>query len=430
MRKPRIIFFDYWTKGIHKFLRIMAEGPDAAEYQLFHLGSYRDPSVPDEEVIHGLRCVDIRSFPGLQLDEILGELRPDVVVGLNLATLFDRALFLTCSRLGIPAVFLQHGSWLDKESFRTFAKSLDRGFNVMDRVRRLPAFSRVLPWYLRARKGSWLDFTPWQVVWNLAKTPTESHFFPLAPQELWPARALVFTEEMAETLADTHCIPRERLEVVGNPELDSAFARAQNPLSFPQRRDLIDPLGLDSNLPILCLLEDSFVEQQNSFGWTDAVRNDRVIELYLACRKAGVQLIVRPHPATRMDGMVRALAGKAGAVVTRALSLIDTIEISDAILATMSTAAETALILAKPILVPFWHIMGQPAMSPYLQYQVATSVNHPGELPGIVIRAVSGQIPPPDLTKFSKKRLGRLEGGSAKRALTSILELAQEKVAL
>lgn len=430
MRKPRVLFFDYWTKGIHKFLRIMEDGPDAAEYRLFHLGSYRDPSIPDEEVIHGLPCVDIRAFPGQRLDEILTELRPDVVVGLNLATLFDRALFLTCSRLGIPTVFLQHGSWLDQESFKTFIKSLDRGFNLLDRVRRLPSFSRVLPWYLRARKGSWSDLTPWQVVWKLAKTPTESHFFPLAPQELWPTRALLFTEEMAERLTDTHCIPRERLEVIGNPELDSVFARGRNPLSPPRRLELIHSLGLDSNLPILCLLEDGFVEQQNSFGWTDAVRNDRVLELYSACRKAGVQLIVRPHPDTRMDGMERALAGKAGAVVTRGLSLIDTIDISDAILATMSTAAETALILAKPILIALWHINGQIAMSPYLQYQVATSVKHPGELPEIVARAVSGQIPPPDLTKFSKNRLGPLDGGSAKRALTLILELAQKKVAL
>ena len=127
----RVVFFDYWTKGVHNFLRLMPYAPaGSAEFQLFHLGSWREGSVPRVQMIEGLPTVDIAAYRGMRLPDILRSLRPDVLVGLNMHTTFDRALFLTCRRLGIPTVYVQHGAIPDLEELRMMATQEDRAFGV------------------------------------------------------------------------------------------------------------------------------------------------------------------------------------------------------------------------------------------------------------------------------------------------------------
>ncbi len=94
-RKPRVLFFDYWTKGIDKFARVVRVAPNDAEYALFHLGSFRDRAVPEREVLRDIQCVDIAAFRGESLIRIVQSFEPNVIVGLNMSSLFDRAIFLT-----------------------------------------------------------------------------------------------------------------------------------------------------------------------------------------------------------------------------------------------------------------------------------------------------------------------------------------------
>src|SRR5207302_3430589 len=96
-----------------------------------------------------------------------------------------------------------------------------------------------------------------------------SHFLPDAPEELWPTLALYYNQSHADMFAESHRLPRERLRVVGNPELDVAIARRARPIDPAQRANLIRSIGLDLDLPILCHIEDAFVEQK---FWTEAQR--------------------------------------------------------------------------------------------------------------------------------------------------------------
>lgn len=425
-RLPRILFYDYWTKGLDKFRKVIeGAGLGAADYQLLHLGSYRDASTPETEVIRGLPCMDISMFRRMRLDQIIKALHPDVVVGLNIATLFDRAILLTCGRLSIPTVFLQHGSWADRDNLEAFLKSLDEGFTMADRLRRVPAFVCVLPWYLRARGGSVVELTPWRVIWRLARNPTMSHFFPTAPEELWPTLALVFTQDNADTLVETHRMPRERLRVVGNPELDPVVARRVAPVEPASRGGLVRSLGLDPAVPIVCYLEDGFVEQQNCFGWTEARRVELLRELYSICRGVEVQLLVRPHPGTDLTAMHDALAGRPGVVVTRDLTLLDSLDVAQAALGTVSTALETAVVLGKPLLVPLWYFGGQASLSPYVRYGAATAVQSPHELPRAIMRAVRGELSPAGTEEFIQRRLDPADGRAMPRIVSAIFDLAQ-----
>jgi hypothetical protein len=196
---------------------------------LLHLGSFRDASVPSRQVLHDIPCLDISEFGRQNLDEILQTLAPDVIVGLNLATLFDRTVILTARRLGVPTVFLQHGSWTDPDEVAPLFASLDRGFTWADRVRRLPKFARLLPLYLHARGSTLLDPAVWRMLARLARTPTLSHFYPMASDELHPVLALLFKEKDAEIkltvdsktkVVGTGAGPRTQDEAKGRPDLD------------------------------------------------------------------------------------------------------------------------------------------------------------------------------------------------------------------
>lgn len=425
-RRPHVVFFDYWTKGSFHFTDLIARAePGRADFTLFHLGSWRDPTVPRRERIRGLECVDIAEFPGWGLERILKFLNPSVVVGLNIHSLCDRGLLLTCRRLRVPTVFLQHGAWADPDNFALLTRQMDKRITLWDRTSRLPKFLRTLPWYFAARSGSRFAPEVYRMIWRSALRPATSHFFPSKPEELWPDLALVLNQASADLLIETHRLPAERVRVVGNPELDPVIARLNCPLDGATRRDMIISMHLDPSKPIVCHIEDGFVEQQNCFGWTASRRIGLIRELLDACENSGVQLLVRPHPATDTAPIVKAFKDLHDVSVSRTLPLLDMLDISTLVIGTMSTAMETAFVLRKPLLVPLWHIQGQAAMSPYLRFGVAAAINAPAELIPAICDATSGAKGRRDDTEFIRRRLGPIEGSANVAALHEILNLVR-----
>lgn len=427
-RKLKILFFDYWTAGIHSFFRIADAIPsDEAEFLLFHLGSYRDSTIARFEVIRGIPCIDISAFQGLTLETILRSLSPDIVIGLNIGTLFDRTIYRTCKRIGIPTVFLQHGAWADLDTFKEVVQTLDTAYTWMDRIKRLPKFLRIIPWYLRENGREIATLKPWQVIWKNMKTPTLSQFYPVYPEDLWPTKAIVYNSVSAEKLIQTHRLPCERILVAGNPELDLTITRLKNPLSDNQRTDYIRSVGLDPSQPILCQIEDAFVEQQNMFGWTEERRVNYLSELYDACNRVGVQLLVRPHPVANTLAMMQVAKGKCGFAITKTLSLVDTLDVSDAVLGTISTALESAIVLGKPLITPLWYLDGQETLAPCLRYGVAAPVISPADLSAVILRAVQGNLENDRVNEFATRRLGVTDGSAVSRIVAVILALAQAK---
>lgn len=427
----RVLFFNCWPTGMDRFAKFIdLVDAETAEFQLLHYGSFYD-RFPIREVItgyltRGLPSVDIQAFRPQGLAEVVAALAPEaVVVGTN-GSLWDRTMFLTCKRRGIPVVFLQHGSWPDPDDYHNLTARVDGGFTVMDRLRRIPKFLTVLPWYLEARAGNRLDLSLWRMIVRLAGRPSMSHFYPNAPEELWPDVALFFTESAARTLRDSHKIPADRMRVVGNPELDAAYARRIEPLSSERRSSVTSSLGLDPARPVVCYLDDGFPEQQVLPEWDKARRLAAIREFYAACGSVGAQLLVRPHPGIDDTSMRQELAGKPGSAVDNKLPLLDAVDISDAILGFMSTANETALVLGKPVMVPAWLMAGELELSPFLRYNVGVKVSSAGELPDAIAKAIRREYPPVDLKEFSERRLGPVDGAASRRIVDAVLDAARQ----
>lgn len=422
----RVLFVDYWTQGIHNFTRLSEASQGNVEYTLLHLGSYHDAKTPRLEIVQGIPSIDIAAFKGLSLKDILRSLAPDVVVSLNIGGLFDRAICLTCRSLDIPLVFLQHGVWAEKKQFMVLCEEMDRKRGFRARVDALPKFLRIAPWYARECRGGVFSPNLWKVLYDIAKKPAVSRYFPPLAHEVWPTLACVFAEVYAEMLIGNARIPRERILVIGNPELDAAAFRRDNPRLPSEVSEMLRDIGLAADVPIVCFIEDAFVEQQGLFGWDEQVRHVAIKELYDACRSAGAQLLVRPHPAmsaSAMDSIRTAFDGMPGFSISRSWSLIDTLECADAVVGTISTALETAIIMQRPILTPTWHINGQVGFSAYLTYGAAIPVTNRSELEGTIKRVLRNNLQH-DTSRYIVRRLGPVDGHAATRAADALLAAA------
>ena len=76
----KIIFFDYWTKGVHNFVPIDEELKKRGhETLLLHIGSFRFPH-SKEEVIANIQCRDILYYNTIFIYKALSIEKPDVVV--------------------------------------------------------------------------------------------------------------------------------------------------------------------------------------------------------------------------------------------------------------------------------------------------------------------------------------------------------------
>lgn len=132
----KILFFDYWLKGIANFNRLMPElrrqCPDA-EIKMVHVGSWKEPQKAIVNEHDGFFSYDISYYNTWSFFKVLKYEHPDVIVMLNLYYLFDKALIVFCKQLGIKTVYLAHGkfSTITDDGFSQFLKQdLKKKFRI------------------------------------------------------------------------------------------------------------------------------------------------------------------------------------------------------------------------------------------------------------------------------------------------------------
>lgn len=440
VRHKKIVFFDYWTAGMHNFRRVARafEG-EPVSFELLHLGSLRDKSIERETVIDGIPCRDITTYGNRGIYGVLASLRPDAVVTLNIAYLPDRALCLSCRKLGIPVVYLQHGAILEKDAMDAMLGARSQGdakWKWSDYASRLTKYGRMVPWYMQAKGELFPGAVSRDVLLKLATSPAHSTIYPPAPEELWPSRAMVYNQTDADTLRTDRGMPESRIAVVGNPELDEAFGRRKRPLTTAERKEVLARLGLRPDKPVVLHADEGWTAI-GAFGWTPDLAKEYLRHLFESVQAAGAQMLVRPKPAGNaipgpMDFSITDFCRSfPEVVVSRAASVCDSIDVSDVVVGMMSTVLESAVILGRPLLVPAWMVGEKPELSSYVKYGAAKVVLRREELVGTIQQAVrAGTLPIPSL--FAARRLGPLDDGSGARmksVLFDVMEANQERLA-
>lgn len=432
MAKYKVLFFDYWTSGLHNFRRLTDEiHSSGGEFELVHLGSLRDGTVNRDVTIDGIRCRDISAFRGDGVIDIIRKLGPSVVVSLNMCLIPDRALFIACRRFGVPVAYLQHGAVLEPEALAGARAANDRQWNAVDYLSRVRKYATVIPWYLRAKDEIFPGRTSRRVLTQTIRHPTLSAVRPLASEELWPDVALVYSRTDADTLLRDWGMDETRVRIVGNPELDAAFQRRLSPLNATQKEEVKRALGLDPKRPVVLHADEGWTAI-GAFGWNPTAAATMLRELCSVADRVGAQVLIRPKPAGKnvpgpfasfdIADVCRDIPGVA---VSRARSVCDSLDVSDVVVGMMSTVLESAVVLGVPILTPSWFLQGKPELSAYVKYGSARAIADGDELASAIRESIGHRVTEIS-PEFAARRLGPLDGCSVSRIVGEIKKLAEQ----
>lgn len=351
-----VLFFDYWTKGIHHFQsvdKILKENGHTT--RLFHLGSLRLPC-PKEEVLYGIECRDISFYRTRLVFKILKQERPDVVLTLNARTLFDRALILACRKLNIRTVFLTHGIVTSLENPEGSVKDYEKTMNnlrfMIPRAGKYLKF--ILPNYFfsiwkstGSLKSLWRGFN---VAMAYAKNPGRTVIELPAIDEVVHDSHLLFSAHGAEAFRKQG-YPKDRVFAIGNPKYDDLLVRLKQ--SSLDVSDLPDPVQklVAAKRPYALVLEDAFPESIRMGGWTPEYRTLWLKQMALDLKKQGFELVVKLHPSTirssiKLDPNL--------ALIFQDADLDALIYFSAFCIAHISTTVENCVLLGKPVVTPRW----------------------------------------------------------------------------
>ncbi len=261
--QKKVLYFDYWTKGIKNFLYFDNQLKNAGfSTKLVHFSSFKNLKTELYETIEGLDCVEIRSYKTNFLYKVIEKEIPDMIIILNIGGFLERAIIIAAHRLEIPVVYLSHGALVDAEK----AKDV-RAFNTYFFNKYFSRFKRVafilLPNYLAsilkysARKL--LTSYPYKIILRSFTNPARVIFFPEYNDafDLSVDMAIVYSENDKQLLQQT-AFPPEKIQVTGNPDFDQ-FLQQYNSGEIPERPS-IDPyiLYIDESFVTdgICSLEE------------------------------------------------------------------------------------------------------------------------------------------------------------------------------
>lgn len=424
----RVVFFDYWTKGIHNFVpvakRLCADGVCV---KLVHLGSWRDPTGPDYELLHDIDCYDIRKFGG-SLRRALTELKPNVLVTLNTTMTMDRTVVRLCRSMDIKTVYLMHGIHAVGTDVDEVVAHQNAHWTLAKRIRKIGKYSGICAGYLgsiaRDAPLEILDPRTYGHFVQMALWPGESHARPWHHRDVYCDRALVYAKVYRDSMIMNIGYPSERVRVVGNPNLDTAYSLVTDTEArYKAQRYLID-LGVPPSREAVVYMEDAFPEQGIG-GWTEQTRISELQEIADAVADAGYDLIIKMHPGSDSRSVIAAFAGTPSVHVLLNADLAGLIFGCTATIGHVSTTLLYSIVFDRPLLVPVWS-PGLERFGYYVSSGAATPVASPKALTAMLagIAGCSYSVPP-QLDQFIEEFITYTDGRSLDRIVQEVFACAE-----
>jgi len=351
----KILFFDYWTKGIENFTqfnkRLCEKGHDT---MLFHIGSFNDSKTPKEEFIEGILCRDISYYRTKYIYKVIKSIRPDVIVSLNTTYIMDRAMVLACRNLGVKSVFLMHG---DRASTADeIIKEINAvKWSFVDKIKKSGKyFSYVIPNYLytSVKYNYWkiIRLIPIKVLWETFKRPGNARFLPVLSNELIHNKCLVYSKKYIEYY-NRLGYPIKNIVITGNPKNDKFFNLIND--KFPV--DLIinkSVKNLISSKRRYALFIEEALHVFSYAGFTIENVIEEIEKISIRLEKENLLLVVKLHPSSDISQFVF----KNKNIIISETDLEHLIFYSQFCLGHISTTINLAILLNKPVLVTKWGI--------------------------------------------------------------------------
>lgn len=345
-----VLFVDFWRVGlkvhclpIYKQLSRLAS---SITMKAFHRGSFyaRGKPVPKVDCIDGLECYDISYFScPRDLERIVRQFNPRIVLILTHSFLFDRAIIKLCRRLNIRTVFLQHGA-VSFTLHRPKLKPYLLPAIYLDKAKRYLLY--YLPIYFRATtpedplfmfKPSFLRFLFGSLILNYTFVP------PKPASEVRADHALVYGEFYAEKFEHLHGYQDNQVHIVGNLTFDPLIDVAKT--GAAGRETWLRGRGLDPARRTITYLPQPLVEE----GYVGKSEfQDLLAGLVDLANKNGLNLIIKLHPRNN-PCFFSSLTNKIFISVEEK-NLTESVCFSDAVIGHSSTALGLAIAAYKPLI--------------------------------------------------------------------------------
>lgn len=344
----KIIYFDYWRKGIIHFIPINSELiKNGANTIFIHTGSFRYFH-PIEELYQGILCRDIRYYKTIFIHEVIKKERPDIVMLLNTTYLLDRAVILSCRKLKIKTVFMMHGIRnMDLTDLKKL-KELNKVFSLKYKVLKIKKYIKIIPNYIYSlityNYQNIINFRFIKVIIHYFIESVRAKILPKYSDELICDKCLIFGEFYRDYYRSLG-YPDGNIKVVGIPQYDELLNKILN-RSFI--RDKL-PLAIKKKQYAI-YLEDSFPES-NVSDWDDKYRNFHLNQLSERLKNENLLLVIKLHPTSKRENVI---LESNNSIIIKNCDLFNLIYYSSLCIGHISTTINIPLILNKPVVIPKW----------------------------------------------------------------------------
>lgn len=353
----KVLYFDYWTKGLpHQILpldRILAsKGFDRI---LVHLGSWRDKSVKDEENVEGLLCRDIQYY-GNDIRNAMVVEKPKVVYVLNMGGPIDKLVNRICRNLKIKTIFLMHGVLPTGLDLIQGKKMVNKGFSILYRLSKGFKYYKVYKMY--GREILWNDaielFKPktYGHLMQMIFSPGSMYTTPFVDRDLHTDRVLVYSKVFKEEFVKNMQVPLEKINVVGNPNLDPVLQLA-NAGDFRHRIDkYYNNIGITDHKPLLIFVVDGLFDFKGSFSKNDWL--NELKEVAGIADELGWRLILKLHPSNNRKEVADCFRTMHNVYIFQMEVDLSIVAGCQAAIGHISSALTIPIALNIPVFIPRW----------------------------------------------------------------------------
>ena len=339
----------------------------------------RGASVPKVDCIEGIERYDISYFPWRRnLERIIRQFNPRVVLLLTHSFLFDRAVISLCRRIGIQTIFLQHGA-VNFSAYKP-QPTLYMWPAIYVNKFRLYLFY-YLPMYFKAvapadplcmLRLSFVKFLVGSFFVNYAFVP------PRPTPEVRADQALAYGEFYAEKFKRLHGYQDNQVHIVGNPTFDPVIDVAKS--GAMERKRWLRARNLDPSKKSITYLAQPLVEE----GYVSKHEFQKYLATLVRQAKIkGLNLIIKLHPRNNV-GLFPPFTNKE-CIAIEENNLAESVYFSDVVIGHYSTALGLAVAACRPVII--WNAfksMSGPLLDPENLESIARVATSQDELESIL----------------------------------------------